>query len=38
MFEEACKEKLLQITPVLDGAFWELHEPFKSNPLQSADE
>ena len=38
IFEEACKEKLLQITSVLDGAFWELHEPFKSDPLHGVDE
>jgi len=38
VFEEACKEKLLQITPALDGAFWEFHEPFKGESLQSADE
>jgi len=33
IFKEMGKEKLLQITPVLDRAFWELHEPFKSNPF-----
>jgi len=38
IFEEACKEKLLQITSILDGAFWEFHEPFKGESLQSADE
>jgi len=31
-------KKLLQITPVLDEAFWELHELFKSDPLQGVDE
>jgi len=38
IFEETGEEKLLQITPVLDRAFWELHEPFKSNSFKSADE
>ena len=38
IFEEMGKEKLLQITPVLDIAFYELHEPFKSNLFQGADE
>jgi len=32
------EEKFLQITPTLDRAFWELHEPFKSNPFKGADE
>jgi len=38
IFEEMGKEKLLQITPVLDRTFWELHEPLKSNLFQGADE
>ena len=32
------EEKLLQITPVLDRTFWELHESFKSIFLYGADE
>jgi len=38
VFKEACKEKLLQITLVLDGVFGEFHEPFKGESLQSTDE
>ena len=38
ILEEACYEKLLQIAPVLDRTFWELHEPFKGQPFQGADE
>ena len=38
IFKEAGEEKLLHITPVLDRAFWELHESFKSNSFQAADE
>jgi len=38
IFEEACKEKLFQITPVLDGVFGEFYEPFKGESFQSADE
>jgi len=38
IFEEACKEKLLQITLAIDGAFCEFHEPFKGESLQSVDE
>ena len=38
VFEKTCKEKLLQITSVLDGVFGEFHEPFKGESFQSADE
>jgi len=38
IFEEQCKEELLQVTSVFDEAFREFHEPFKGKPFQSADE
>ena len=38
VFEEACKEKILQITPILNGIFGEFHEPFNGESFQSINE
>jgi len=38
IFEESHQEELLAVDPFLDRAGRKLHEPFKSNPLEGADE
>jgi len=38
IFEESRKEELLEVDPFLDRAGRKLHEPFKGNPLEGADE
>ena len=38
IFEEWHKEELLEVDPFLDRAGRKLHEPFKGNPLEGADE